>query len=108
MTQGQHWAMTSFAGRCSVAARGGSTAFEETEMGRNGGVHPDNVWSLVPIQRHCLGWGGGGSSQGEPAPLDSGRSPASWMDSAKGRSLSENQQIIFFSKTYIDFLPFMI
>lgn len=33
MTQGQRWAMTSFAGRCSVPARGGSTAFEETEMG---------------------------------------------------------------------------
>lgn len=33
MTQGQRWAMISFAGRCSVAARAGSTAFEETEMG---------------------------------------------------------------------------
>lgn len=33
MTQGQYWAMTSFAGRCSVAARGGSNPFEEKEMG---------------------------------------------------------------------------
>lgn len=104
MTQGQHWAMFSFAGRCSVVARAGSTAFEETEMG----VHPDNVCSLVPILRHYLGWGWGGSSQGEPAALDSGRSSASLMDSARGHSLSEKQQMFLFSKTHIDFPPFMI